>query len=156
VGDLFGVINDATGSRPGGGEQTYTDDASYRANGYLSATRNVQVTSDLEVAAAIQWLVNTHKTPKPRLTGASVDAYTDPTENPGLRALDVDSRLDVTGMPTQNASSTLMLRVNGYKEHIDAGHWDIDPSTSSFAGVQGLILDDATFGKTDSDNVLVY
>ena len=157
VGNLFGVINEATGSRDGGADQSYSDPAAQTKTGWvLSADRKLLVTTDAEVTSAIQWLVNTHKTPQPRLINSTLDAYTSLADQAELRALDVDSRLDITGLPPQAPAATTVLRVNGYSEQISITGWDIAPSTSAFASVQAFVLDDTTYGDLDSSSVLVY
>ena len=151
------LVNDVTAKRTDGGpEIRVTDTASAAEHGIYEDSMELAVTSDAEVLLAAQWRVNTHSQPTVRAPDVDIDAMTNTAIQPQVRAIDVWSRVQVTSMPTQSPASTLDLLAQGYTESISLSAWQVSVNATTIAQVQGLVLDDATLGKLDSGNQIVY
>jgi len=68
-------------------------------------------------------------------------------------ALDVDSRIDITGMPAQTPGGTTLKQwVLGYAETISSSEWSWTANTVDWTQyASAFILDDDTFGLMDND-----
>lgn len=157
VKNLQDVRNEVIGSRTDGAAKTARDTASITAYGLLSESLDLITRSDAEVTDAVNWRLNTSSQPRTRVTDMSLDAYTDATYSPQiLSGLGIGARVTVTGMPTQAPATTLDQMVQGYTETISDTEWSFSANTSPYAGSVGLVLDDATYGTTDSTNLIAY
>jgi hypothetical protein len=157
VKNLQDVRNEVTGSRTDGATKTARDPASITAYGLLSESLDLVTRSDAEVTDAVNWRLSTSSQPKTRITDLGLDAYTDATYSPLiLSGFGIGARVTVTGMPTQAPATTLDQMVQGYTETISDTEWSFSANTSPYAGSVGLVLDDATYGTTDSTNLIAY
>lgn len=153
----FGIYNDVTGQRPTGPTMRATDTDSVEEYGVHEQSLTLLVTTDTEVLDAVNWRVSTSATPTVRLPQGTFDLYTDSTGYQAqLRSLELGDRVTVTGMPTQMGSTTLDFTLEGYTETVGVGGWSLAANLSNYADVQGLVLDDVTFGLLDGDNRLIY
>jgi hypothetical protein len=146
-----------TGKRTDGGpEIRYTDLASALEHGYYEDSTELAVTSDAEVLSAIQWRVNSHSQPMPRVPDVDIDAMTNTDIQAQVRAIDVWSRFQVTSAPTQAHASTWDLTAQGYTESISTTAWRVSVNATTYSQIQGLVYDDPVKGKYDSGNIYVY
>jgi hypothetical protein len=76
------------------------------------------------------WLVGRYATPQTRLEDLSIDLQTDATSRAGALALEIGSRVTVTGLPAAFPASTMDVIVEGWQESIGPDSWDLSLSTS--------------------------
>ena len=156
VHSLSGVVNDLTVTRTGGASARVVDAASVSAYGILSESVNVISDTDEDAYSRAQWLLSLRSTPRTRLPELTLDGLTEPSTAAAVRALDIWSRVQVTGMPSQSPESTFDLRVQGYTERIGRGGWTVTANTTTFLQFVPFILDDPTYGLLDEGNRLTY
>ena len=153
--DLQRLITRATGTRPGGTtQQIVVDRAAETPYGVSASTQDYLVTTDAEVQTRLDWLVNTRKTVGPRLPALKLDLLSaSPADQAAVLALDVDSRIDITGMPAQAPGGTTLKQwVLGYAETINSSEWSWTANTLDWTQyASAFILDDDTFGLMDND-----
>lgn len=153
--DLQRLITRATGTRPGGTtQQIVVDRAAETPYGVSASTQDYLVTTDAEVQTRLDWLVNTRKTVGPRLPALKLDLLSaSPADQAAVLALDVDSRIDITGMPAQTPGGTTLKQwVLGYAETINSSEWSWTANTLDWTQyASAFILDDDTFGLMDND-----
>ena len=155
--DLQRLVTRATGARVGDTQSTQlvVDAAAETKYGESSTSTDYMVTTDAEVRSRVEWLVNTRKTVGPRVPALKLDLLSAPSgTQTAVLGLDVDSRIDITGMPAQTpGGTTLKLWVIGYSEQISASEWSWTANTldwTQYASV--FVLDDATWGVMDDDD----
>lgn len=153
---IAGVVNDLTVSRSGGASVRVVDAASVSTYGVLGESISTIGDSDLDVLNRANWELATRSTPVVKLPELTLDGLAEPGSSAAVRALDIGSRVQITGMPSQAPSSAADLRVQGYTERIGAGGWTLTANTTPFLPVAPLILDDDPRGRTDSTNRIVY
>ena len=153
--DLQRLITRATGTRPGGTtQQVVVDRAAETPYGVSASSQDYLVTTDAEVQTRLDWLVNTRKTVGPRLPALKLDLLSaSPADQAAVLALDVDSRIDITGMPAQAPGGTTLKQwVLGYAETINSSEWSWTANTLDWTQyASAFILDDDTFGLMDND-----
>lgn len=153
---VAGVVNDLTVSRSGGASVRVVDESSISSYGWLDESISTIGDSDLDALNRANWELAMRSTPVVKLPELTLDGLAEPGSSAAVRALDVGSRVQITGMPSQAPSSAADLRVQGYTERIGAGGWTLTANTTPFLPVPPLILDDDPRGRTDSTNRIVY
>ena len=155
--DLQRLVTRATGARVNDTQSTQlvVDAVAETKYGESSTSTDYMVTTDAEVRSRVEWLVNTRKTVGPRVPALKLDLLSAPSgTQTAVLGLDVDSRIDITGMPAQTpGGTTLKLWVIGYSEQISASEWSWTANAldwTQFASV--FVLDDATWGVMDDDD----
>ena len=155
--DLQRLVTRATGARVGDTQSTQlvVDAVAEAKYGESSTSTDYMVTTDAEVRSRVEWLVNTRKTVGPRVPALKLDLLSAPSgTQTAVLGLDVDSRIDITGMPAQTpGGTTLKLWVIGYSEQISASEWSWSANAldwTQYASV--FVLDDATWGVMDDDD----
>ena len=150
-------VTRATGARVGDAQSTQliVDVAAETKYGEASTSTDYMVTTDAEVRSRVEWLVNTRKTVGPRVPALKLDLLAaSPSTQTAVLGLDVDSRIDITGMPPQTpGGTTLKLWVIGYSEQISASEWSWTANAldwTQYASV--FVLDDATWGVMNDDD----
>ncbi|HEY1179929.1 MAG TPA: carbohydrate binding domain-containing protein [Phytomonospora sp.] len=156
VKNLAQVVNDVTGSRTGGALVRQVDAASQAAYGQSSTSLELAVMTDDEVTDAVEWRLNTSKTPLARFTDLQLDGLTDPQYSAAVRAAAIWARITVTDLPSQAPAAQMTQQVQGYTETITDSSWTLSVNATPFAHLSGLILDDATYGVLDANNHIVY
>lgn len=149
------VVNDITVTRSGGAVARVVDSASVAEYGYISDSLTVYSDNDGDAFDRANWSLGLRSTPTTRLPELALDALSEPGTAADVRALDIGSRVQITGMPAQGAA-TFDLRVQGYTERIGAGGWSVTANTTPYLAGTPLILDDATYGRLDEGNRLAY
>jgi len=153
---IAGVVNDITVSRSGGASVRVVDAASVSTYGVLGESISIIGDSDLDVLNRANWELAMRSTPVVKLPELTLDGLTEPGTAAAVRGLDIGSRVQITGMPSQAPSSAADLRVQGYTERIGAGGWTLTANTTPFLPIAPLILDDDPRGRTDSTNRIAY
>lgn len=151
-----GLVNDATGQRPSGPPIHASNEDSIAEYGVFGRSTTLLVTSDTEVADAVNWMVASNSEPQVRMPQAGYDAYTEPTAGASLRRMELGDRVTVTDLPTQALASTVDLITEGFTQNISLTSWTITANTTNYTAVQGFVLDDAVYGELDSDSRLIY
>lgn len=154
VHSMADVVNDITVTRSGGAVARVVDEDSVAQYGYISDSLTVYSDNDADAFDRANWSLGLRSTPTTRLPELALDALSEPGTAADVRALDIGSRVQITGMPAQGAA-TFDLRVQGYTERIGAGGWSLLANTTPYLPVVPLILDDATHGLLDT-NRLAY
>jgi len=155
VHSMADVANDITVTRSGGAVARVVDSASVAEYGYISDSLTVYSDNDGDAFDRANWSLGLRSTPTTRLPELALDALSEPGTAADVRALDIGSRVQITGMPAQGAA-TFDLRVQGYTERIGAGGWSVTANTTPYLAGTPLILDDATYGRLDEGNRLAY
>lgn len=155
VHSMADVVNDITVTRSGGAVARVVDEDSVAQYGYISDSLTVYSDNDADAFDRANWSLGLRSTPTTRLPELALDALSEPGTAADVRALDIGSRVQITGMPAQGAA-TFDLRVQGYTERIGAGGWSVTASTTPYLAGTPLILDDATYGRLDEGNRLAY
>ena len=151
------VINRATVERVGGTAQTDSDATSialYQTQA-VSKTGSL-LSSDAQALALAQYLIDAY--PAPRFSDVQVSfAALTTAERNAVAILEIGDTIEITRSFTSGspASITEELAIEGLEHSIDprTGH-RMRIYTSPTSLVYELLLDDATFGRLDSDNVL--
>jgi hypothetical protein len=157
VKNLALVKNRVTGTRKDGGTAVLFDQDSIDTYGDLDKSLELVTTSDEEAMGAVGWRLNTNKDPRTRFTNMDLEGLTDATYSPSIRdGVAIGARVQVTGMPSQAPASVLDQAIEGYTETITADSWAFSVNASPYTDRLGLVLDDATYGTTDSTNLIAY
>ncbi|MEU1008205.1 LamG-like jellyroll fold domain-containing protein [Streptomyces sp. NPDC005890] len=149
------LVNDATGSRPGGATQRVTASSSVLAFGAYPQELTVLKTSDNSVLDALYWLVSRYANPGPELREVPIEASTLSTYQ-AILAGDISSYFSVTGLPSQAPASSLRVTIEGYTETIRQGSHLIQFHTSATSTDSVWVLDDSTYSVLDSTTRLAY
>lgn len=151
-----GLVNDVTGARPTGPQVRAFNDESIDEFGVFNQSLTLLVTSDSEVADAVNWRVSTGAEPKVRLPQGTFDLYTDAPTASAVRPVELGDRISITGLPSQAPASSMDFVVEGYTEQINVSGWTRTANLSNYSDTLGLVLDDSVYGLLDGDNRLVY
>ncbi|MEV6803133.1 LamG-like jellyroll fold domain-containing protein [Streptomyces sp. NPDC051132] len=149
------LVNDATGSRPGGATQRVTAPSSVAAFGAYPQELTVLKTNDNSVLDALNWLVSRYANPGPELREVPIEASTMSTYQ-AILAADISSYFSVTGLPSQAPAASLRVTVEGYSETIRQGSHLIQFHTSAAITDSVWVLDDPTYSVLDSTTRLAY
>lgn len=151
------LVNDATGSRPGGVTARAFNQTSVDEFGYYRQNLSVLTTSDNEVQALVDWLVNRYATPKVRIPGVTVDVLnTSATKQAALLAADLGTRFTLAGLPASAPWTSIDLFVEGTTERITATGYEVSLNTSPAALSGVWQLDSTTASQLDTTTVLAY
>lgn len=152
-----GLINDAKGTRPGGAEQRITNTASIASYGARTSSEAYLVNTDAQLVNILQWLTNVYAEPAPRTAQLKVDGWTKQAtvDLDDLLALEVGSRVQVTGLPSTAPATTLDLMVEGLTDTFNTTGWQRNLNTSAASAVVNVwVLDSATQSQLDSTTIL--
>ncbi|MFJ6905613.1 LamG-like jellyroll fold domain-containing protein [Streptomyces griseoluteus] len=149
------LVNDVTGTRPGGATQRVTAPSSILAFGTYPQELNILKTSDNSVLDAAYWLVSRYANPAPELREVPIEAYTMPSYAAVLDA-DISSYFSVTGMPSQAPAPSVRVTVEGYTETIRERSHLISFHTSASITDSVWVMDDPAYSILDSTTRLAY
>lgn len=149
------LVNDVTGSRPGGATQRVTAPSSVLAFGPYPQELSILKTSDNSVLDASYWLVSRYADPAPELREVPVEAFTMDSYQAVLAA-DISGYFSVTSMPAQAPASSMRVTVEGYTETIKEQSHLIQFHTSTTANDTVWVLDDSRYSVLDSTTRLAY
>lgn len=153
------LINDTTAIRPdpGASELRVINAASVARYGTHDESLTLNVADDTQLASITQWRANSRAEPAPRTATLQIAAWIkQATVNlVNLTALDVGSRVQVTGLPATAPATVLDLFVEGFSDTFNTTGWVRTLNTSS-VGASGSVwqLDSATYSQLDSTTIL--
>ncbi|WP_432170913.1 hypothetical protein [Streptomyces sp. 1222.5] len=148
------LVNDVTGSRPGGATQRVTAPASVLAFGSYPQDLSILKTSDNSVLDAAYWLVSRYADPAPELREVPVEAYT--LNYSAVLDADISSYFSVTAMPAQAPASSMRVTIEGYTETIREKSHVIQFHTSATTTDSVWVLDDPVYSVLSSTTRLAY
>lgn len=151
------LINDAKGTRLGGSEQRVTNDTSIAEHGASTFSETFILNSDAQMVNILQWLTHAFAEPVTRTAQLRIDGWAKQAtvDLDDLLALEVGSRVQVTGMPAQSPSSTLDLFVEGFSDVFGPNGWTRTLNTSGASAYStAWVLDSASFSQLDSTTIL--
>lgn len=131
------VLNDVSGSRPGGPTIRVVNDASVTQHGTRSDTMELIVADDVQLASFVNWSANSNADPKmPRIDQLEVDAWTKQAtiDMDAIFACTLNSRIQVTGLPATAPMSTYDLFVEGVTDVIKRDGWKRTFNTTTVNG----------------------
>ncbi|MGO1049778.1 carbohydrate binding domain-containing protein [Crossiella sp. CA198] len=140
---LFNVVN---GSRPNGPAIRVRDTASITANGTYESDLNLLHYNDSNLLDAVNWRLNRHADPAPRLNRLPIEGARLPTATyRALLEVTISDVIAVTGLQSQAPASSATVTVEGYTELIKPGQhfWSFDTSPSVVDQV--WVLDSSTY-----------
>lgn len=113
-----------------GFETVVTDATSVADFGEYRASITTAHVSTVAVQSYAAWLVAKYKDPATRIEDLSIDLQTDSVSLASALALEIGSRITVTGLPSAFPASTMDVIVEGWREDISPDSWDLALSTS--------------------------
>lgn len=151
------LVNDVKGTRVGGAEVRQVNAASVAYYGSRTETMSLIVDSDVQMAAVVQWNATVRAEPAPRTDSLRIDGWAKQAtvDLDDLLALDVGSRVNVTGLPSTAPAATLDLFTEGIADTFNTDGWQRTLNTSP-VGQSGSVwqLDSATYSVLGSTTVL--
>lgn len=153
------LLNDVSGTRPSGAQQRAVNAASVALRGTYQRTVNLLGDSDALAQLILQAMANQFATPMPRSPDLVIDMLTiTDAQAAAVLALDVGSRVDVSGLPALAPASSLQLFVEGIAERssgsTSGAEWSVTLSTSPAANTAAWVLDSPVFSQLDSTTIL--
>ncbi|MCK2242141.1 MULTISPECIES: carbohydrate binding domain-containing protein [unclassified Crossiella] len=128
------LANIVNGSRPNGPAIRVRDTASITAHGHYESDLNLLHYNDSNLLDAVNWRLNRHADPAPRLGRLPIEAAHLPTATyRALLDVTISDVITVTGLQSQAPASSATVTVEGYTEVISPGQhrWTFDTSPSS-------------------------
>lgn len=154
------LINDATGSRPGGATQRVTDQASVATYGpYPPSGGDLTVlkTTDSEVVDALTWTVSRYADPPPELRQLTVEAYSMPaTDYVALLGAGISTVIGVTDLPPDAVAPATTVLIEGCAETITQARHTLGFHTSAAATDTVWVLDDPAYSVLGTSTRLAY
>jgi hypothetical protein len=129
-GDDFGLANDVTASRSDGATARYINAASVAVYGSRKASIQALSFSDSDLTSLAVRLANTLGTQQNRMTGVRIGLLNDPASIPAALALDIGSKIALTGLPGQAPAAAKELFIEGWTEVISEADWSMTFNTS--------------------------
>ncbi len=154
---LTAVVNDMTGSMPGGVTQRVIDSGSINEWGRSTASVEGPFIDEAALAAVIEWRVNTDSEPVPDADGMEVrlSLLTD-AETAALLAVDIGSVIAWTGMPSQAPTAADRGVVLGIDETYSSRDLLWGATLAPNPGALVLIADDPVRGLADHGFIAAY
>jgi hypothetical protein len=152
-GDDFGLVNDMTVTRAGGGGGRSVNQASIDEYGLARDSAEIVSETDDAAAALAQWRTSTYGDPRPRVPNLTVSllrlARQDPAKVAAILTLELSSMVRLSNLPTQAPSSTLDVFVEGWTERLDrrTGEWTIELNCSPADGLAVWAFGTAGYGE---------
>lgn len=153
------LINDTHAIRPatGASEVRSTNPASISRYGTHDESLTINVNDDTQLAGIAQWRSTIYAEPAPRTATLVVDAWSKQAtvSLTDLAALEVGSRVQVTGLPSTAPSTSLDLFAEGFSDTISANGWTRTINTSPVSASGSVWqLESATYGQLDTTTIL--
>lgn len=155
--DRQGLTNQITVGRPGGASQVVKDATSQTVVGrFDGGSFTVAPSTDDDAYQAASWRVQTRKSPLTRLPNLTINLLGAGTSlAQSCLSVAIGTKVAMSSLPSQSPASSVNLFVEGWTERVAYDDWSITFNTSPVTLEDSvLVLDDATFGVTDSTNVL--
>lgn len=156
VTDAQDIINYATAkAEPSNLTQTYKDQDSIDAHGRYKQDYTYAVTTDAEALYRAQWIVGANADPQPRMPDLTLDLMTATSgEATSALALEIGSRIQLTGLPSQAPDTTVDLLVEGWTETISLDEWTLALNVTDWAPNAAWVLGDSTYSVLGSTTKL--
>jgi hypothetical protein len=151
------LVNSATVSRPGGSTVTVTDATSVKANFTHSQSYALQLSSDIPVRGAAEWLVSRYKDPKMRVSAFSVNPLANSDLVNAVLNLELNACVQLNRRPpgVQAIAQTCFVDRLEHQLTFDSsgGSWTVSYMLTP-AETTGYLVWDApgAYGKWDSNN----
>ena len=154
---LSGIVNDLTGTMPGGVTQHVINSASQDEWGHAEDSVDGPFIDEVALASVIEWRVNTEATPQPTPDGLSVRmSQLDDAVTTTLLGVDLGSVIAWTNMPGQAPAATDTGVVLGIEETYTPEDLLWTVTLAPNPGAQVLIADDPVRGLADSGFIAAY
>jgi hypothetical protein len=157
--DRQGLANEVTITNQGKASQVVIDTTSKNKHGRFDAgSFDVSLASDDEALNLGQWQIATRKNPLTRLPDLTVDLLTGQTVAlvAAVLGLDISSKIQVAGLPSQAPASSFTGFIEGASETIGVQDWSMSFFTSPVTLEDSvLVLDSSTQGLLDT-NLLAF
>lgn len=152
------IVNDVTGTRPGGPTIREVNAASVQQHGTHTDSLDLIVADDVQLASIVQWAANANANPLlPRVDQLAVDAWIkQATVNMNtLFNCTLNSRIRVVDLPATAPTATVDLFVEGVSDVIKRDGWKRTFNTTT-VGASGAVwqLDSAVYSVLDSTTTL--
>lgn len=151
------LVNDVRGTRVGGAEIRQVDADSVAYYGTRTETMSLIVDTDVQMAAVVEWNASIRAEPEPRTDSLRIDGWAKQAtvSLTSLLALDVGSRINVTGLPATAPATTLDLFTEGIADTFNTDGWQRTLNTSP-VGQSGSVwqLNSTTYSVLGSTTVL--
>lgn len=156
--DTQNVVNTATVTIVNGPSATASNSASIANLGVFETSIGTLASGWESARDYATWLVNRHSVPKPRLGDVTLDLLTlDEPLAYQLVWLDIDDRIDITGLPSQSPVGTdAHLFVEGFTQTVSSTEWSITINATATDLYQAFLLDDPYNAQLDSTANLFY
>lgn len=150
--DRSTLVNDATATLVNGSSYRVLDASSIDDYDPAESTIDLASNDPIEAAGAAGWRVSTYAQPTTRIPNLTLNLLNlTPTQIAAALSLDVGSLTTVADWPTQAASSSLSLFVEGYVDAIDLESYSLTLNVSpSDPWLNTLVLDSASRGLLDT------
>jgi hypothetical protein len=150
------LINDVFVTDANGAVQEVSNPTSITANGTYSLAKTLNTTNTDEALGWAQWQVNVVSSTNARVSQVTLDLLAVSAQRVAAWAVDIGSRIDLTGLPSSAPASSVQLQVAGYTESYSLGSYVITFNTIPYLTGNMFVLNDATFGKLNTGGVLGY
>lgn len=128
-GDDFGLINDATATRPRNSDVRAVNQASIDEFGLYRLSTTILDDSDTRAQSVVDWIVNIYGEELDRVPNVTVDLYVLGRSNPTLAnnvlATEISHMLRFNNLPIQAPSTVFDSFIEGWSETIGTAEWAI-------------------------------
>jgi hypothetical protein len=129
-GDDFGLVNDVTGTSPGGATQRYINTASVAAHGRRKKSFDAPTGTDEDMRDLVQWQANGFGTQRNRITNVTISLLNHPGVIAAALTIEPSSKITIDGLPAQAPAAAVELFVEGWEEVISEDEWSMSFNTS--------------------------
>lgn len=151
------VVNDVTGTMPGGVTDRVISSSSIAEYGRSSATVDGPFVSQSAMGSVIDWLVSTESIPQPQADGLSVRmSQLDDAATTALLAVDLGHVVAWTNMPTQAPAASSTGVVLGIEETYTQSDLLWTASLAPNYGAKVALADDPALGLADAGLLAAY
>lgn len=152
------IVNDVTGTRPGGPQIREVNAASVTQHGTHTDSLDLIVADDVQLASIVQWTANSNADPlTPRVDQLAVDAWVKQAtvDLTALFGCTLNSRIRVVDLPASAPTPTLDLFVEGVSDVIKRDGWKRTFNTSEVSASGAVMqLDSDVYSVLDSTTTL--
>lgn len=132
-GDLFGVVNDVTASRPDGSSVRVTNTAGIADNGRRKTTVQALSAKDDDLRSLAARFAGAFSVQRNRLSGVKISLLDSPTKARALLVTDLGGKLRILNLPPQAPRVTEDVYIEGWAELISEDEWSMSFSTAPSA-----------------------
>ena len=142
------IVNRVTVTTVAGGTAGAQDVFSQALNGVLTGSHSLNLNDTIQAGDYAAWVVSQFAYPRPRIASVTVDLLTSSTVGiySSAFALDIGSRIKVTGLPTTGVSTVFEGFVEGFTEVYSLNEVSLTLDTSAVTPGE-IVLDDTKLGR---------